>query len=41
MGESLSDLVDVAFTLKRLGVISIPVNFFIPVAGHAIKIQTS
>ena len=37
MGETLSDLVDVAFTLKRLGVISIPVNFFIPVAGHAIK----
>lgn len=37
MGESLSDLVDVAFTLKRLGVISIPVNFFIPVLGHAIK----
>ncbi|MBK8397309.1 MAG: biotin synthase BioB [Leptospiraceae bacterium] len=37
MGESFSDLVDVAFTLKRLGVISIPVNFFIPVAGHAIQ----
>ena len=37
IGETLSDLVDVAFTLKRLGVISIPVNFFIPVAGHAIK----
>lgn len=37
MGESLADIVDVAFTLKRLNVISIPVNFFIPVAGHAIK----
>jgi biotin synthase len=37
MGETLTDLVDVAFTLKRLKVISIPVNFFIPVAGHAIK----
>ena len=37
MGESFKDLVDVALTLKRLRVISIPVNFFIPVAGHAIK----
>lgn len=37
MGESNQDLVEVAFTLKRLGVISIPVNFFIPVAGHAIR----
>jgi biotin synthase len=37
MGESVNDLVDVAFTLKRYKVISIPVNFFIPVANHAIK----
>lgn len=37
MGETLSDIVEVAFTLKRLNVISIPINFFIPVAGHAIK----
>jgi biotin synthase len=37
MGETLSDIVEVAFTLKRLNVISIPINFFIPVSGHAIK----
>lgn len=37
MGESFQDLVEVAFTLKRLKVISIPINFFIPVANHAIK----
>ncbi|PJZ68591.1 biotin synthase BioB [Leptospira perolatii] len=37
MGESLDDLVDVAFELKAYRVISIPVNFFIPVAGHAIR----
>ncbi len=37
MGESLEDIVEVAFTLKRLNVISIPINFFIPIAGHAIQ----
>jgi len=37
MGESNQDLVEVAFTLKQLGVISIPVNFFIPIKGHAIQ----
>lgn len=37
MGEELKDLVQVAFELKRLGVISIPVNFFIPIKGHAIQ----
>lgn len=37
MGESLNDLVNVVFEIKALRVISIPVNFFIPVAGHAIK----
>ncbi|MCX7997561.1 MAG: biotin synthase BioB [Leptospiraceae bacterium] len=41
MGESLEDLVEVAFTLKSLKVISIPVNFFIPVANHAIKNPSS
>ncbi len=37
MGESNQDLVEVAFTLKQLGVISIPVNFFIPIKGHTIQ----
>ncbi len=37
MGESLEDLVEVAFTLKNLKVISIPVNFFIPITNHAIQ----
>ncbi|EMY77693.1 biotin synthase [Leptospira weilii serovar Ranarum str. ICFT] len=37
MGETLRDVVDVAFELKSFRVISIPVNFFIPVKGHAIK----
>jgi biotin synthase len=37
MGEQHSDVVSVAFELKRLGVISIPVNFFIPIKGHAIQ----
>lgn len=36
MGESRQAIVDVAFELRRLGVASIPVNFFIPIAGHAI-----
>ena len=37
MGESFADIADMAFTVKKLGVISIPVNFFIPVEGHAIR----
>ncbi|MCB1159540.1 MAG: biotin synthase BioB [Leptospiraceae bacterium] len=37
MGESFEEMIDLAFELKRLGAQSIPVNFFIPVAGHAIK----
>lgn len=37
MGESKNDLVEVAFKLKELQVISIPINFFIPISGHAIK----
>ncbi|BDA79797.1 biotin synthase [Leptospira kobayashii] len=41
MGEQNSDLVQVAFELKRLGVISIPVNFFIPIKGHAVTLNTS
>jgi biotin synthase len=37
MGESFSDIYRVGMELRRLQVASIPVNFFIPVKGHAIK----
>lgn len=37
MGESDEDLVQVALELRRLSVVSIPVNFFLPVPGHAIE----
>lgn len=37
MGESWDDIITVAQELRRLNVSSIPVNFFIPVKGHAIK----
>ncbi len=36
MGESSEDLVQVATRLRDLGVVSIPVNFFIPVEGHGL-----
>lgn len=36
MGESPEDLVHVAFQLRENRVASIPVNFFLPVPGHAI-----
>lgn len=37
MGEERQDLVTVAFELNRLGAASIPVNFFLPVEGHALE----
>lgn len=37
MGESRQDLVDAAFQLSALKVVSIPVNFFLPVPGHALE----
>ncbi|MCB1165018.1 MAG: biotin synthase BioB [Leptospiraceae bacterium] len=37
MGETDADLVQVALELRRLEVVSIPVNFFLPVPGHAIE----
>lgn len=37
MGESIEDLIDVAFELNHFKAQSIPVNFFIPVPGHSIK----
>ncbi|MDF3821796.1 biotin synthase BioB [Leptospira sp. 96542] len=36
MGEQNTDIIQVAFELKKLGVISIPVNFFIPIKGHVV-----
>lgn len=36
MGESVSDLVEVALRLRSLNVPSIPVNFFLPVPGHEV-----
>ncbi len=37
MGETPADLAGVAVRLCELGVESIPVNFFIPVPGHALR----
>ncbi|MBE7412043.1 MAG: biotin synthase BioB [Leptospiraceae bacterium] len=37
MGESLREIVEVAFQLKKMEIASIPINFFIPVKGHAIE----
>jgi biotin synthase len=37
MGETAAELIELAFKLNSLQVESIPVNFFIPVPGHAIK----
>jgi len=37
MGEEDDDLLSMAFQLKEYGVVSIPVNFFIPVPGHTIE----
>ena len=37
LGETESHLIEAALELRRLGVASIPVNFFIPVPGHSIK----
>ena len=36
MGEGTDDLARTAFELRRLKVKSLPVNFFIPVPGHAV-----
>lgn len=37
MGESIEDLLDVAFELNHFKTESIPINFFIPVPGNSIK----
>lgn len=37
LGESPADLIETAFALKKLRVVSIPVNFFLPIKNHAIR----
>ncbi len=37
IGESIEDRIDLAFTLKELGVESVPMNFFIPVPGTPLE----
>ncbi|MCK4873916.1 MAG: biotin synthase BioB [Phycisphaerales bacterium] len=37
MGETMEDIVDVAFALKEMGVDSIPVNFLVPIAGTRLQ----
>ncbi len=37
MGESTADLIKVAKTLRHLEVASLPVNFFLPIAGTALR----
>ncbi len=37
MGEARADLVEVAFELQGVAAPSIPVNFFLPTPGHAVK----
>ncbi|MBL8024096.1 MAG: biotin synthase BioB [Elusimicrobia bacterium] len=37
MGESLADVIDVAFRLRETGVDSIPINFLIPMPGTSLQ----
>ncbi len=37
MGESPEDVVDVAFRLREVGAVSIPVNFLIPIPGTTLR----
>lgn len=37
MGESVGDLLDVAFSLAKMNVESIPVNFLVPIEGSALQ----
>lgn len=39
MGETIEDVLEMAYTLRELSVESIPVNFFIPIPGVQIKEQ--
>jgi biotin synthase len=37
LGESVADRIELAFTLKRLGVLSIPLNILMPVSGTPLE----
>lgn len=41
MGEAEQDLIHVALELRQRNVVSIPVNFFLPVPGHAVTSPTA
>jgi len=41
MGETHEDILEVAYTLRRLEVPSIPVNFLIPIQGTQIKVPST
>jgi len=37
LGEEPAEILSLAYRLSELGAVSVPVNFFIPVPGHALK----
>jgi len=37
MGESDTDLINLAFQIRKLGIVSIPVNFFLPIEGTQLQ----
>ena len=41
MNESISDIIEVAYTLRNMKVISIPVNFLIPIQGNVLSGPTT
>ena len=41
MNESISDIIEVAYTLRKMNVESIPVNFLIPIQGNILDKVTS
>ncbi len=40
MNETVADIIDVAYTLRNMGVISIPVNLLIPIEGNVLNQHT-
>lgn len=41
LGESVADLIALAIKLRSLGVVSIPVNFYLPIEGNQLKPDSS